>query len=105
MDMFLEKQIQILEKYSDDQQLDQISIFSNKQKEEILQALQGSMLVAKRDKIQRDKKSIKYLCQTKLETLLLLEKQEQEKPLEENNKRYQEKYIHHKEDYLIQLES
>lgn len=100
-----EQQKAILKKYMDDQQLDQISIFSDKQKEEILQALQGNMLVTKRDKFQRDKKSIKYLCQTKLETLLLLEKQEQENPLEGDNKKYQEKYTHHKDDYLIQLES
>lgn len=101
--MSQEKLKNILEKYTNDIESNKIDKFSEIEKKEILFAIGWTDLLAKKDVINRDTKTIKYLCQTKLQSLFLLEKQFQNPVENINNTEYKTDYAIHKYNYTNNL--
>jgi hypothetical protein len=60
-------------------------------------------MIKKLDSFNRNAKSIKYLCQAKLQTLFLLEKQAKNSVEKIDNSDYKKHYSIHKDSYINML--
>lgn len=103
MKISLEEKKQLLEKYSNDEGLHKIDHLSENEKSELLFVLWGEKMLTKANTFFRDKKIIKHLCQTKLQTLLLLEKQTQEPGEKIDTTNYKNHYAIYRDKYINML--
>lgn len=97
-------QKKILERYSSKEFLNSMFKITEAQKDELLSALWAEIFSKKRDIMTRDKKIIKHLCETKLQTLELLENQAKELKEQPDTSEYKQLTSTHKNAYNISLE-
>ncbi len=97
--MSQEQKKELLEQYSQESNLNSMSDLSEAQKSELLFALGWKKMLEKKSNINRTPKIMKHLCQTKLQTLLLLEKHVTP-PIEKiDTTDYKKQYSIHKDQY------
>jgi hypothetical protein len=93
----------ILEQYSQDSNLDLIDNLSEEKKSELLFVLWWKEMLKKKDKLNLSAEIIKHLCQTKLQTILFLEK-ENSNPIEKiDTTDYKNQYYLHKDSHINTL--
>lgn len=103
MNNYSDFQQRILKKHSEDNDLNLDLNLTETQKRNLLLALGWEEMIKKLDSFNRNAKSIKYLCQAKLQTLFLLEKQAKNSVEKIDNSDYKKHYSIHKDSYINML--